>query len=259
MKKLVVLAAFAGAPVFADGNLSDGFYIGLGAGMVSQSTSLDQEPGKLIWGGSNRNRQVTPGPGYRVAVGSMYFSDRLKLGSSRATRFAGAMEIGYGKLLCNNFYFGAVASADLTGNKSANKGADGVFDSIRITNDGFVPFVGARLAYCLPEIGGMIGLRFGGAYVGSKAHLKERNSGAEYSVKLRNFTPAVGLEFEKFLSSTFSVKLQADYRFRSSRILTDGAGFHRGGSAVAEYAPVKLKTDGFAVRVMGVFHLFGAE
>ena len=253
MKKLVVFAAFAGAPVFADGNLSDGFYIGLGAGMVSQSTSLDQEPGKLIWNG---RRVVTV---YRVGVAPMYLSDRLKLGSFRATRFAGAMEIGYGKLLCNNFYFGAIASADFTGNKSANKGANGVFDSIRITNDGFVPLVGVRLAYCLPEIGGMIGLRFGGAYVGSKAHLKERNSGAEYTVKLRNFTPAVGLEFEKFLSSTFSVKLQADYRFRSSRILTDGVGFHSGGTARAEYAPVKLKTDGLAVRVMGVFHLFGAE
>ena len=254
MKKLVVLAAFAGAPVFADGNLSDGFYIGLGAGMVSQSTSLDQEPGKLYWGGG---RPQTPG--YRAGGARMCFSDRLKLGSSRATRFAGAMEIGYGKLLCNNFYFGAVVSADFTGNKSANKGANGVFDSIRITNDGFVPFVGARLAYCLPEIGGMIGLRFGGAYVGSKAHLKEHNSGAEYSVKLRNFTPAVGLDFEKFLSSTFSVKLQADYRFRSSRILTDGAGFHSHGQVNAEYAPVKLKTDGLAVRVIGVFHLFGAE
>ena len=166
MKKLVVLAAFAGAPVFADGNLSDGFYIGLGAGMVSQSTSLDQEPGKLIW--STRGLVTV----YRVGVAPMYLSDRLKLGSSRATRFAGAMEIGYGKLLCNNFYFGTIASADFTGNKSANKGANGVFDSIRITNDGFVPFVGVRLAYCLPEIGGMIGLRFGGAYVGSKAHLK---------------------------------------------------------------------------------------
>lgn len=255
MKKLVVLAAFAGAPVFADGNLSDGFYIGLGAGMVSQSTSLDQEPGKLIWS-ATRGAPVS----YSFDNGALYVSDRLKLGSSRATRFAGAMEIGYGKLLCNNFYFGAVASADFTGNKSANKGANGVFDSIRITNDGFVPFVGARLAYCLPEIGGMIGLRLGGAYVGSKAHLKERNSGAEYSVKLRNFTPAVGLEFEKFLSSTFSVKLQADYRFRTSRVLTDGAGFHSTSEGHnAEYAPVKLKTDGFAVRVMGIFHLFSAE
>ena len=135
----------------------------------------------------------------------------------------------------------------------------GVFEEARVVNDGVVPFLGIRFGYYNPACKGSLGVRFGGAYVGSKAHLKERNSGAEYSVKLRNFTPAVGLEFEKFLSSTFSVKLQADYRFRSSRILTDGAGFHRGGSAVAEYAPVKLKTDGFAVRVMGVFHLFGAE
>ncbi len=254
MKKLVVLAAFAGAPVFADGNLSDGFYIGLGAGMVSQSTSLDQEPGKLIWNGGNDPR------GYVAVDDPLHVSGREKVGSSRATRFAGAMEIGYGKLLCNNFYFGAVASADFTGNKTANKGANEVFEVVRITNNGFVPFVGARLAYCLPEVGGMIGLRFGGAYVGSKAHLKERNSGAEYTVKLRNFTPAVGLEFEKFFSESFSVKLQADYRFRSSRVLTDGTHFDGGNAdCYAEYAPVKLKTDGFAVRVMGVFHLFSQK
>lgn len=251
MKKLVVLAAFAGAPVFADGNLSDGFYIGLGAGMVSQSTSLDQEPGKLIW-----NDMLHPPRGYTVCDNPLHVSGREKVGSSRATRFAGAMEIGYGKLLCSNFYFGAVASADFTGNKTANKGANEVFEVVRITNNGFVPFVGARLAYCLPEVGGMIGLRFGGAYVGSKAHLKERNSGVEYTVKLRNFTPAVGLEFEKFFSESFSVKLQADYRFRSSRVLSDGTHFDAGD---AEYAPVKLKTDGFAIRVMGVFHLFSQK
>lgn len=252
MKKTVVMLLLSG-PVLAD-SCVDGWHVGVGAGVVSQSTSVRQDD---CW----YEDAGVFNPLYPIEVSEHWNkAPKLKLGSSRATRLAAALEVGYSKLFCNNFYLGGVVSADLTTNKtggnliSMKSNGDpsiGVFREVRIVNDGVVPFVGARFGYYDPEHKGSIGLRFGGAYVGSKAHLMEYMSGQRYTVKLKNFTPAIGLEFAKELSSSFGIKVQVDYRFKSTRRLEDGFDVHYDAAFEnVERTSVKLSTSGIAVRAM---------
>ena len=198
---------------------------------------------------------------YREA-GDIDVAVRSRVGSSRATRFLGAVETGYTRTVCTNFYYGAVASVDFAGNKDSGE-LDGtragtcVYDSARIRNDGVVPFVGLRFGYHCPEIGGLVGLRFGGAYIGSKAYLHERTSHASHSVRLQNFTPMLGIEFEKMVGNGFSIKLQADYRFNSKRVIRGPlTAADVGGNDVYELTVPQLKTRGCAVKIMGVWRIF---
>lgn len=256
MKKSIVMLLLSG-PVWAD-SCVDGWHFGVGVGVVSQSTSVRQDD--CWYEDASPANTLYPTVVASSASGNWNKAPKLKLGSSRATRLAAALEVGYSKLFCNNFYLGGVVSADLTTNKTGGNlitiksdgyPSIGVFREVRIVNDGVVPFVGARFGYYDPEHKGSIGLRFGGAYVGSKAHLMEHTSGQRYTVKLKNFTPAVGLEFAKELSSSFGIKVQVDYRFKSTRHLGDDFDIHYDAAAGnAERTSVKLSTSGIAVRVM---------
>lgn len=239
-------------PVLAD-SCVDGWHFGVGAGVVSQSTSVRQDD---CWITGGAPGMLT----YPYHYGNnVYKAPKLKLGSSRATRLAAALEVSYSKLFCNNFYLGGVVSADLTTNKTGENlvpgrsgiyPSIGVFDEVRIVNDGVVPFVGARFGYYDAEHKGSIGVRLGGAYVGAKAHLKENRSGQIYTAKLKNFTPAIGLEFAKELSNSVGIKVQVDYRFRSSRRLTDTFDLHVNRFGGDERTSVKLSTSGIVVRAI---------
>ena len=253
MKKCLILGVFLGGSACAAPDQVDGLYVGVGVGVSSQSTTLDVAEGCKFDG------TVTP-PCY---IERDYCDPVVPggVGSSRSTRFAGSLEIGYGKVLCSGLYFGAVASVDLTGNKTSGELVRANNDtcpyiSARVCNDGVIPFVGLRAGYHCPEIGGMLTVRVGGAYVGSKAYFTSILSERTYVAKLKNFTPAVGIELEKSMGNGFAVKLQADYRFGTKRVIRSFGEFNNnGGNQGSEVLGPKLKTSGCAIRVMGVYRI----
>lgn len=255
MKKIALGFVVLSVPVFAS-DCNDGWHVGVGAGIVSQSTSFHQEACFLY--GDNQ-------PAYPIILdANLRTAARAKLGSSRATRLAAALELGYSKVLCNNCYIGGVVSADFTSNKTGKNlvhmrngvPAIGVFEEARVVNDGVVPFLGIRFGYYNSACKGSLGVRLGGAYVGSKVHLKEFTSKQCYTAKLKNFTPLIGLEFAKELTNGFGVKVQADYRFGTKRVLRGAMhSYDFGMHAGAEETSVKLDSSGIAVRVMGTCNL----
>lgn len=253
MKKYLILGVFLGGSACAASDQVDGLYVGVGVGVSSQSTTLDVAEGCKFDG------TVTP-PCY-IESGFCDLVVPGGVGSSRSTRFAGSLEIGYGKVLCSGLYFGAVASVDLTGNKTSGELVRANNDtcpyaSARVCNDGVIPFVGLRAGYHCPEIGGMLTVRVGGAYVGSKAYFTSILSERTYVAKLKNFTPVVGIELEKSMGNGFAVKLQADYRFGTKRVIRSFGEFNNNrGNQGSEVLGPKLKTSGCAIRVMGVYRI----
>ncbi len=257
MRKHMFMLLVSG-PIFADSSCIDGLYVGVGVGVASQSTTLDVADGYL------GNHDIGPDDNIwcYVESGDIDFAVRCRVGKSRATRFLGAVEVGYGKAVCTNYYLGAVVSVDFAANKDSGElggtsAAACVYDSARVRNDGVVPFIGFRLGYYSPEIGGLIGVRFGGAYVGSRAYVRERLSQASHVAKLKNFTPMLGVEFEKVVGNGFSVKLQADYRFGSKRAIK-GPMSHREDNIslnVYEVTVPQLKTSGCSFKIMGTYRI----
>ena len=116
-----------------------------------------------------------------------------------------------------------------------------------VENGGVVPTLALRFGGYIPAIDSLICAKFGGAFVNTKS----KNEGYQDSeIKIRKFTPVVGLSLEKNVRKNWSVKLEGDYRFP---IKKEKAIVGKTINGVENRALVKAKTNGYCVRLMGVY------
>ncbi|MDR2067797.1 MAG: hypothetical protein LBP41_02295 [Holosporaceae bacterium] len=175
----------------------------------------------------------------------------------RNNKVSGALAFGYDKFFYENYLLGAELTFDFAGNKNADD-SEGHFDAVKRKDRGFVPTLAAKIGVYSEYLDTLFYLRLGAAQVRS-----EINHGAR-SLKLSKLTPVIGAGVEKIVFDNVSLRVEGDYRIQSEKsgdlfassgngTITDTSGnkpvhWTRTGKA-------RIRTKGYAVRVMGVWHI----
>ncbi|MDR1560837.1 MAG: hypothetical protein LBS23_00580 [Holosporaceae bacterium] len=187
-----------------------------------------------------------------------------------SNKFFGAIVLGYNDYFSENNLFGGEVTLDVCGNKeivaydSVSVPVGGVGD-VKQKNYGFVPTVALKYGVYSSFLDGLFYLRLGACLV------KSGFSAAYGVVKLSKLTPVIGAGFEKNVWDNLSLRVEFDYRIQSEKTgsltrtgsltFADGRAAVGGplspGAVLSSYTHTfkpRIRTKGYAVRVMGVWY-----
>jgi hypothetical protein len=250
-----------------------GFYVSAGGGYSSQKSRVDVEgiveylsPITLVSdGGYALDEPDYVNNGYTVTgddASGLTASKRIRIrGAERNThKMNGAVALGGGRFV-GSFYLGVEAGLEVGNSGGAvdkktvipgeaiGPGAPDLNVYYRLKNNGVVPCLRLKLGGFSNLLNGMFYALVGVNRV--KATLSGYKGYAESGFSLTKLTPSIGFGFEKVIKNKMSIKFEGDYKLKSSKT---GSILAPGDDGNFLKVKQKIKTDGFAVRVMANWH-----
>jgi hypothetical protein len=232
-----------------------GWYFGLGGGYSSRKTKVD-----FLRKGFERGRGFSAADIVRFINGGYAKEGETKVYKAvsqdgvKDTKdsFAGSVNLGWGRFVCNGLYLGLEAGFDIskTDEESKRVPIDRVEWSAKVKSNGFVPRLNLRLGYYLSSVEGLIYMKLGGERLKVDVTGQDKWSGS--NVKMSKITPSIGVGFEKAVNKKVSVKLEGEYAFRTNK--TGDLDQYTRNDIVFKVQQ-KIKTERCGVRVLANYHI----